>query len=209
MIWDHNRDIMFQRANTVLSDTVAAKYVWGTAFHWYMGDFYDNVRLVHDAFPEKGLVFTEGCGYPFSWENVKGWYWGEKYAEAMIRDFNNFTQGWTDWNILLDETGGPNHVNNFCLAPVICDTRNGKVHYMNSYYYIGHFSKFIRPGAYRIACSSTSDDLLATAFLNPDGSVAVIILNKTDRDILYNLWINGRAGTISSPSHSIITCIIP
>lgn len=209
MIWDHNRDIMFQRANAVFSDTVAAKYVWGTAFHWYMGDFFDNVRLVHDAFPDKGLLFSEGCGYPFSWENVKDWYWGEKYGEAMIRDFNNFTNGWTEWNILLDEKGGPNHVNNFCLAPVICDTRDGKVHYMNSYYYIGHFSRFIRPGAFRIACSSTSDDLLATAFINPDGSVSVVILNKTAKDIRYNLWIEGMAGTLNSPSHSIITCVIP
>jgi glucosylceramidase len=209
MIWDHNRDIMFHRANTVLSDSAAAKYVWGTAFHWYMGDHFDNVKLVHDAFPDKGLVFSEGCGYPFSWENVKGWSWGEKYAESMIHDFNNYTSGWTDWNILLDETGGPNHVHNFCLAPVIGDTRNGKVHYMNSYYYIGHFSKFVRPGARRIACSSTTDDLLATAFINPDGTVAIIILNKTGNPIDYSLWVDGMAGTVRSPSHSIITCIIP
>ena len=57
---------------------------------------------------------------------LKDWHWGEKYAEAMIRDFNNFTNGWIDWNMLLDETGGPNHVNNFCLAPVIGDTRMAK-----------------------------------------------------------------------------------
>jgi len=209
MIWDHNRDIIYHRASTVLGDTAAAKYVWGTAFHWYMGDHYDNVKLVHDAFPDKGLVFSEGCGYPFSWKNVEDWHWGEKYAEAMIQDFNNFTNGWTDWNILLDETGGPNHVNNFCLAPVIGDTRNGKVHYMNSYYYIGHFSKFVRPGARRIACSSTSDDLLATAFINPDGTVAVVMLNQTGNAIDFNLWVDSRAATIKSPSHSIITCIIP
>ncbi|MBN2272863.1 MAG: glycoside hydrolase family 30 protein [Bacteroidales bacterium] len=209
MIWDHNRDILFHRANTILSDSVAAEYVWGTAFHWYMGDHFDNVKLVHDAFPDKGLLFSEGCGYPFSRENVKDWHWGEKYAEAMIRDFNNFTSGWTDWNILLDETGGPNHVDNFCLAPVICDTRDQKVHYMNSYYYIGHFSKFIRPGARRIACSSTCDDLLASAFINPDNSVSVVVFNKTENPYDFNLWIDNKAAASRSPSHSIITFIIP
>ena len=65
----------------------------------------------------------------------------------MIHDFNNGTVGWTDWNILLDENGGPNHVGNFCFAPVHADTRTGELTYANSYYYIGHFSKFIRPGA--------------------------------------------------------------
>jgi glucosylceramidase len=209
LIWDHNRDIIFHRANTIFSDSLAAKYVWGTAFHWYMGDHFDNIKLVHDAFPDKGLIFSEGCGYPYSRENVKDWFWGEKYAEAMIRDFNNFTNGWTDWNILLDETGGPNHVGNFCLAPVIGDTRTGKVYYMSSYYYIGHFSKFVRPGAKRITCSSTRDELLATAFLNTDGSIAIIILNKTGNSIDYNLWIDGKAGQLSIPEHAIMTCIVP
>ncbi len=205
MIWDHNRDLVFHRASHILSDPEAAKFVWGTAFHWYMGNHYDNVQLVHDAFPDKNLLFSEGCGYPFSPSEVINWYWGEKYAEAMITDFNNFTSGWTDWNILLDETGGPNHVGNYCLAPVIADTRTGKLSYMNSYYYIGHFSKFIRPGAKRIACSSTADDLLATAFINPDGGITVVVLNKTERLIDYNLLVDQKAVTVSSPAHSIAT----
>jgi glucosylceramidase len=209
MVWDHNRDILYQRASTVYNDSAASKYVWGTAFHWYMGDHYDNVKLIHDAYPHKGLLFSEGCGYPFSMTNVKDWFWGEKYAEAMIQDFNNYTCGWTDWNILLDETGGPNHVGNFCLAPVIGDTRNGKVYYMNSYYYIGHFSKFIRPGARRIACSSTRDELMATAFINPDHSVAVVILNKTGEPYDFNLLVDKKTGKLTIPAHAILTCIIP
>ena len=209
MVWDHNRDIIFHRAKTIYEDPEASKYVWGTAFHWYMGDHYENIQRVHEAFPDKGLVFSEGCGYPFSWENVKDWKWGEKYAEAMIHDFNNYTAAWTDWNILLDEEGGPNHVGNFCLAPVIGDTRDGSVHYMNSFYYIGHFSKFIRPGAKRISCSSTSDDLEATAFINTDGKIAVVVLNKTGDDRDFSIWVDGKAAKISTLAHSIVTCIIP
>ncbi len=67
MIWDHNRGLMVQRARAVLDDPEAAKYVWGTAFHWYVGDHFDNVRAVHEAYPDKHLLFSEGCGYPFSW----------------------------------------------------------------------------------------------------------------------------------------------
>lgn len=58
----------------------------------------------------------------------------------MLSDFNNGAVAWTDWNIILDETGGPNHVKNFCFAPMHADTRDGSLHFMNSYYYIGHFS---------------------------------------------------------------------
>jgi glucosylceramidase len=208
MIWDHNRNLAFQRADKVLSDPEASKFVWGTAFHWYVGDNYDNIKQIHDAFPDKGLVFSEGCGYPFSWENVQKWDFGEKYGEAMIHDFNNFTSAWTDWNLILDEKGGPNHVKNYCLSPIIVDTRSNEIHYMSSYYYIGHFSKYIRPGAKRISCSSMTDDILATAFLNPDNSIVIVAMNETDKDIDFNIWIDDRAAPVKGYAHSIVTCLI-
>jgi glucosylceramidase len=207
MIWDHNRGIMYQRASAVLEDPEAAKYVWGTGFHWYVGDHFDNVRMVHEAFPDKQLLFTEGCGYPFSWDNVRDWKWGEVYAKSMIMDLNNWAVGWTDWNLLLDERGGPNHVDNFCLAPVIGDTRDGSLHYMDSYYYIGHISKFVRPGAKRISCSSSSDDLLATAFRNPSGRVAVVVLNATGDSREFQVWVEGKAAKSLLPAHSIATVV--
>ncbi|HOK99077.1 MAG TPA: glycoside hydrolase family 30 protein [Bacteroidales bacterium] len=208
MIWDHNRNLAFHRANTVLSDPQAAQYVWGTAFHWYVGDNYDNIKRIHEAFPDKGLVFSEGCAYPFSWENVKQWNFGEKYGEAIIHDLNNNTNAWTDWNLILDEKGGPNHVENYCLAPIIADTRTGEVHYMSSYYYIGHFSKYIRPGAKRISCSSMTDDILATAFINPDNSIVLVMMNQTDNDIDINVWMDGKTAPTKMLAHSIVTCLI-
>ncbi len=207
MIWDHNRGLMYQRARTVLDDPEAAKYVWGTGFHWYVGDHFENVRLTHEAFPDKQLMFTEGCGYPFSWDNVKQWKWGEEYAQSMINDLNNWACGWTDWNLLLDEKGGPNHVGNYCLAPVIGDTRDGSLHYMDSYYYIGHISKFVRPGARRATCSSSSDQLLATAFRNPNGRVAVIVMNARDRASDFQVWVAGKAAKSKLPAHSIATVV--
>jgi glucosylceramidase len=50
----------------------------------------------------------------------------------MINDFNNGTVAWTDWNVLLDENGGPNHVENYCFAPVHGDTMSDELTFTNS-----------------------------------------------------------------------------
>jgi len=207
MIWDHNRDLIFHRASTILDDPDGAKYVWGIGYHWYSGDQFNNLKLVQDSYPHINLMVTEACNYPWSFEHLNDWHWGENYGKSMINDFNNGAVGWTDWNILLDETGGPNHVGNFCYAPVHGDTRTGKLYYMNSYWYIGQFSKFIHPGARRIASSSMTDDLLTTAFLNPDGSIAVVVMNSTDKEQPFFLWCDGQAAKAVSPAHSIQTLV--
>ena len=211
--WDHNRDLLYQRAITVLDDPQAAKYVWGIGYHWYetwtgSGMLFDNVKRVHETYPDKNLIFTEGCVEKFSLDRVNDWTLGEKYGLSMIGDFNAGTVGWTDWNVLLDETGGPNHVGNFCFAPVIADTKAGKLLYTNAYYYIGHFSKFIRPGAKRIGASSNRDALQTTAFRNPDGSVAVVVMNQTDKPLNFQFWMAGNAAKTTSAAHSIMTLVL-
>lgn len=208
MIWDHNRGIMYQRAKVIYDDPETSKYVWGTGFHWYVSDTFDNVRLVHDAFPDKKLIFTEGTVASFNRKRIDDWRWGEQYARSMIMDLNNWASGWIHWNVLLDERGGPNHVSNFCFAPIIADTRSGELIYMNSYYYFGHFSRFIHPGAKRIVCSSNKDNLMATAFLNPDNTVAVVVLNLSERDRNFQLWLDNNAAKAVSPAHSIMTMIV-
>ncbi|NVO18532.1 MAG: glycoside hydrolase family 30 protein [Bacteroidetes bacterium] len=208
MIWDHNRGLMYQRAKTVYDDPDAAKYVWGTGFHWYTGDHFENVKLLHEAYPEKNLMFTEGCVYPFNYDSIHEWHWGETYGKSIISDLNNGANGWVDWNILLDETGGPNHVNNFCFAPVIGNTKTGELLYMNSFYFLGHFSKFIRPGAKRIICSSNDDDLKATSFVNPDGSLATVVQNSTDKGKDFYVWVDKKAVKAKSPAHSILTIVM-
>lgn len=210
--WDHNRDLMFQRASTLLSDPEAAKYIWGIGFHWYEvwnGHFqYENVKRVAETFPETNLLLTEACNYPFSWQTFGQWKWGERYGENMIHDFNNGAVAWTDWNILLDETGGPNHVKGFCFAPIHAKTQEGTLHYMNSYYYIGHFSKFIRPGARRVVSSSSRVQLLTTAFLNSNGKLAIVVMNETSEKIPYRMYIGGQAVVTTSLPHSIQTLVI-
>jgi len=211
--WDHNRDLMYQRASAVLGDPEAAKYVWGIGFHWYEswtggGKIFDNVARVHEAFPKTNLIFTEGCAESFDMNKINEWKWGETYGRSMINDFNNGTVAWTDWNILLDEKGGPNHVGNFCFAPVHADTKTGEIYYLSSFYYIGHFSKFIRPGAKRIISASSRGQLLTTAFLNTDGKIAVVVMNQSDVEIPYRLWIAGQAAEVKSLPHSIQTLVV-
>jgi glucosylceramidase len=207
IVWDHNRDLVYHRASTIMDDPAAAKFVWGVGYHWYSGDQFNNLKLVQDAYPKLNLLVTEACNYPWDFAKINEWHWGEKYGQNMINDFNNGAVGWTDWNILLDETGGPNHVKNYCYAPVHGDTRTGQLHYMNSYYYIGHFSKFIRPGAKRIASSSMKDDLLTTAFQNKDGSIVVVVMNNSDEELPFLLWSSGQAAKATSPAHSIQTLV--
>jgi glucosylceramidase len=140
-------------------------------------------------------------------KKVGDWKLGEMYGRQMIHDFNNGTAGWTDWNVLLDETGGPNHVNNLCFAPLHADTKTGRLIYTNSFYYIGHFSKFIRPGAKRVVSSPSRSALLSTAFVNTDGRVAVVVMNGGDKEVKYFLWVGGQAAEVTSLPHSIQTLV--
>jgi len=201
MIWDHNRGIMYQRAEVVYDDPQAAQYVWGTAFHYYVGDHFDNVRMVHDAFPDKKLLYTEaGMG--------GDWRTGVNIARNMIMDLNNWTVGWTFWNMLMDENKAPRHAGGLGGGSIVeIDTQTGVLSFNPPYYYYGHFSRFIKPGAKRIACTSNSDDFIATAFINPDDTVAVVILNTSNADRIFQMWVDGRVLKGTAPPKGITTLV--
>jgi glucosylceramidase len=205
LVWDHNRDRLYQRAKVVYDDPKAAKYVWGAAFHWYMGDNFENVRYLHDVYPQKNLLFTEGCvGTPqISWDLA------EKYARSIIADLNRWTNGWIDWNMILNEAGGPNHTGGYCSAPINYDRALRRVHFRPSFYYLGHFSRFIKPGARRVIAASTSDHLETVAARNPDGSLAVVALNRTAVPITFKLVADDQTAPFELPPHAIATFVIP
>ena len=212
IVWDHNRDLLFDRASVILNDPEANKYVWGTGFHWYEDwkdgkPMFNNVGKVATAFPDKKLIFTEGCNEGFDINRIEDPKLPERYAKAMINDFNNGTVAWTDWNILLNEYGGPNHVGNFCFAPVHGDSSSGELLFTNSYYYIGHFSKFIRPGARRVSSGTTSNRISSTSFMNEDGSLVVIALNEEVEAVDYFLTIGDKSTQLKIPKHSIQTIV--
>lgn len=203
VVWDHNRDAMVERASVVYADPEAEKYVWGTGFHWYVEDHFDHVQLVHDAWPHKQLLFTEGCqeGGPH-WGR---WELAERYARSMIHDLNRWTVGWIDWNLLLDEQGGPNHVGNFCSAPWLAVPAEDGLHAQSSHAAIGHFARCVRPGAQRVLCAATREALECTAFANADGSVAVVALNRSDQALSFSLAIDGQAHAATLPAHAVAT----
>ena len=212
IVWDHNRDLISQRASTILDDPEANKYVWGIGFHWYENwsggaPMYENVEKVHEMFPNKNLLFTEGCSESFNDKRYQVWSNGEKYGRSMIHDFNNGTVGWTDWNILLDENGGPNHVGNFCFAPIHANTKTGDLIYTPSYYFIGHFSKFIKAGAKRVSSIASRSQLLTTSFINKNGKVITIVMNQSDKRVIYNLCVGTKAAEVSILPHAIQTLV--
>jgi len=212
VVWDHNRDLITNRANTIFDDPEASKYAWGIGFHWYEvwagGEYmYENLARINESYPDKKLLFTEGCVESFDASKYQHWANAERYGQSMINDFNQGTVGWTDWNILLDETGGPNHVNNLCFAPVHADTKTGDLIYTPSYYYIGHFSKFIRPNANRVSTASSRSHLLSTSFLNEDGKMATVVMNQSDQKITYKLFIGRNAVQEKILPHSIQTLV--
>lgn len=206
--WDHNRGLMHQRAMTIYNDPDAAKYVWGIGIHWYTGHHFENVGITKEAYPDKHIIFTEGCNEAFRTDRLSDWKLGERYGISIINDLNGGVCAWTDWNILLDEKGGPNHVGNYCFAPIHGDTQTGELIYTNAYYYIGHFSKFIRPGAKRVLNSTTNDDLLVTAFCNEDQSLVVVVLNKSEKKLPLDIWLNNQAVQNIVKPRSIYTYVI-
>jgi len=212
VVWDHNRDLITNRANTIFDDPEASKYAWGIGFHWYEvwagGEYmYENLDRVQESYPDKHLLFTEGCVESFDAAKYNHWPNAERYGQSMINDFNQGTVGWTDWNMLLDHTGGPNHVGNLCFAPIHADTKKGELIYTPSYYYIGHFSKFIRPNAKRVSTVSSRSHLLSTSFINEDGKIATIVMNQSDKKITYKLYIGLQAVEETILPHSIQTLI--
>ncbi len=214
IIWDHNRDVLVERGAVVLSDPEAAQYVWGTGNHWYVSEAFENLTALHNLFPQKHILFTEGCveltttsenavhnGYLGSWSN------GERYGRNIIGDFNHWSRGWIDWNLVLNEIGGPNHVYNYCEAPIMYDRRSDRLIYNNSYYYIGHFSKYIDVGAKRLEISVTQKDVFAVAFKNPDDTIVVVAQNEGWIAEMA-LVVEGKGININLPDHSITTFVV-
>jgi len=207
LFWDHNKERVMDRAMVMLSDEEAAKYIYGLAFHWYSGDHFEQLEMFNRLYPEKKLAFSEGC-YEYSKGQMDTYKIGEKYAHDMIGNFNNHCNLFCDWNLVLNEKGGPNHVGNFCDAPIMADTENDRIDIHESFYYIGHFSKYIRPGAVRIGTSKWTPHLDTVSFKNPDGSIITIVLNTEDEALTVNLRLKGTLIESKQEAHSITTYII-
>ena len=203
-IWDHNRDEMFERASHILKDPHASSYVYGIAFHWYDDQQFLEVKKTHDAFKDKHLLFTEGCqeGGP----HLHSYEVAQRYGRNMMHDIHHGTEGYIDWNLFLDTTGGPNHVNNLCSSPVMIDIFPEKEIRNPSYFYIKHYSKHVTKGSIRR--QSSSNHVLHNVFLRPDGKYVVVIMNETDDG--QHVFSKHSSVTFDTflPPHSIQTLIL-
>jgi glucosylceramidase len=201
LVHDHNRDILLKRALPIYSDKEASAYIWGAAVHWYVSERFEESGKLREAHPDKHLLFTEGCveggPAPGNWAN------GERYARNIIGDLSNWVEGWIEWNLILNAEGGPNHVKNYCCAPILCDTETDTLTVNPSFTCIGHFSKYIKPGAVRVRHTSANPALKILAAKNPGGETAAVLLNESDHEQAFTL--NGTAGTM--PPHSIATVV--
>ena len=208
LIWDHNKEKLFTRSLHELKDNKALEAISGIAFHWYTGDHFENIELTHNAFPGKLLFHTEGCtGYSkFNpKEEVKN---AEIYGHDILGDLNSGIHAFIDWNLILDNKGGPNHKLNYCNSPVMINKEKDDYIKNLTFYYIGHFSKFIQTGAKRIAFSKYTSDIEITSFINPDNSIAVVLMNRNDFNKEYNLVIKDNIIHDNLDSHAIVTYLI-
>lgn len=211
-VWDHNRgDILVNRALTYFEDKQASKYIYGLAFHWYCSEDFASLSKFHELYPDKALLFSEGCVEygVYGDESKLRWENGEHYAHHLINDLNNYSQGFIDWNLFLDENGGPNHVNNFCEAPIMVNQKTKQIIYNVSYYYIGHFSKYIKENATRLLTIAQSNNNVveACSFENENNEIVVIILNRGYIENV-TLIIDDERVNLSLPNQSITTFII-
>ncbi len=202
IIWDHNKERVYDRARDVFADEAVRARAWGIGFHWYSGSHFDNVALAAKAFPEMKLIETEFCT---GMSRAAAW---NSYALELLGNLNAGMNASTDWNMLLDEAGGPYHYRSTgCDAVMLVDSRDSSIEYRTAYWQTAHFSRFIKVGAVRLGASSYDVKLNVTAFENPDSSIAAVFINEgDDREVCVR--INDKTAKISLRANSVTTAII-
>lgn len=219
IIWDHNKERVYDRSKVILSDPINNERVWAVGHHWYSGDHYDGLSMVKERFGKPNIC-TEFCGDiqedPLAL--------AERYAKDIGENLNHDMIASCDWNILLSHLGGPYHnrsaesvavagivyesKNRGCHAPVMYDSEKKELIYTPIYYYIGHFSKFIKRGAKRLGVTKYTSAIYFSAFKNPDGQIVAIALNPTDREYPLNIRLDGVCSSAALAPHSICTFVI-
>lgn len=203
-VWDHNKEEVYDRAKETFEVEGVREEVTGIAVHWYTGDHFDALRAVKQAFPEKKLFFTEGCVEYSRFADSGEVQKAEMYGHDILGNLKAGVEAYFDWNILLDEKGGPNHVGNFCASPMMLDGEGG-VEKRLTYYYIGHFSRYIKKGAVQLMTSTYTDKIEAVAFENPDGERVVVLLNKSAEPVEVTLRECKMGTNTVIDAHSIVT----
>lgn len=199
--WDHNWDHP-EMPLAVLADPLARKYVSGVAWHCYNGDVSAQTP-VHDAYPNKDAWLTECSGGEWSpkFAEVLGWM----TDKLIIGASNNWSRGTLLWNLALNPQHGP-HTGGCadCRGVVTVNPATGAITRNVEYYVLGHASRFVLPGAYRVALSKRGDDVEASAFINQDGS-RIVILHRKSGQAPVTIAIDGVRYAVRIPDGSVAT----
>lgn len=203
LILDHNWDL-WEYALEVLSDPAAAAYVDGIAFHCYAGDV-ANQALVREAYPDKGIWFTECSGGRWATDFGDNMSWN--LNNLVIGNFRNWGSSLLLWNLALDEQDGPQNGGcGNCRGVITINQRTGEVTYNEEYYILGHVSKFVDRGAFHVASSDEGTGPNHVAFVNPDGSMALVV--QADEAVSFAVSVsNGRFFNYTLPAHTTATFV--
>lgn len=205
--WDHNKERILERA-VAMFDEKGLSCASGAAFHWYSGDHFEALAQVHRLYPDKKLILSENClEYRFCDVSNPAAN-AQRVAHEIIGNLKSGMNAFFDWNVLLDENGGPNYAGNFCHAPYMFHTKEGQLVRTSLYDALGCFASAIQPGAVRILCSCYTGKLETVAFRNPDGTIGTVILNTAEDDLPLILRLDGCLGEITVPAHGIASAVI-
>eukprot|EP00792_Barthelona_sp_PAP020_P005266 TRINITY_DN2575_c0_g1_i3.p1 TRINITY_DN2575_c0_g1~~TRINITY_DN2575_c0_g1_i3.p1 ORF type:complete len:465 (-),score=125.53 TRINITY_DN2575_c0_g1_i3:14-1408(-) len=204
MVYDHNRDRLIEYVETIVADKIWSS-IDGIAFHWYENDNYTINQIVNEKIDGKLYLNSEGCNCPGV--SLNDWSRGVKYAMDIAHDFNVGVMGWVDWNILLDHRGGPNHLNNFCDAPLIVE--EGEVHIQPNYYAMRHFSKHLpmNSNIFDVKSPNISAVVVTAGISSQDNKISVIAVNSSLRKQNISLFDEnlGKYLNYSLPPNSIVS----
>jgi len=186
ILYDHNTD-RTDYPLSIMADADANAYVDGSAFHLYAGNI-DALSQVHNAFPAKNVYFTEQwVGGPGNFSGDLQWH----VNNLIIGATRNWSRNVLEWNLAADANYQP-HTDGGCTNCLGALTIGSSSVTRNvAYYIIAHASKFVRPGAVRIA-SNSMGSLPNVAFKNTDGKKVLIVLNPSAVTQNFNIKFNGK-----------------
>ena len=206
-IWDHNKERIYERVRDTV-DEETREMVSGAAFHWYSGDHFEGLELVRRLYPELKLIMSESClEYSiFDEKNIESVT--NKLCHEIIGDLNHGMCAFYDWNLLLDEKGGPNHVGNYCHAPFLYDVEKKKLLPQKTQEQYERFSHFICPGSVRVQTTKFTEQIDTVAYRTPDGRIVLILLNKGKELEAVNIRLGKMVGSLLLPAGILAACEI-
>ena len=201
-LWDHNKERVWEWMREII-DEETNPMVAGAAFHWYSGDHFDALDLCRAQFPDKKLIVSESCVEFYKYDASDSRGAAMRLTHELMGDLNHGISAFIDWNLLLDENGGPNYVNNFCLAPFLYDTQKKKLMPQLISQYFEHFAHAVRPGAVRIASTRYEEETEVTAWKQPDGMLTGVLINRSDTAKPLCIRLNGQEANLLLPPCAI------